>query len=394
MVLFLLAAAVLAEILRARLIEEFDAVLLRAAKELVSNVEDREGVIQVQVPQEFPKDLAWVLVRSDGAVVQYSSDAAGRTLSAIDLGRTTAAYTMAFDDGTYRIVGLLISLHGRDAGQVYVARSLASLPGTLATLRDVLLLEGVAIVLLSAAAGYVLAGRAVAPIVAARAREQAFLADASHELRTPLAVATTGIELLLRDPGKVPDEVQRDLNDVLAELRRLERLVGDLATLTRADQGRLSLDRAPVEVSQLVEQAAHAFRHLATKAGVALQIEPAPPAVVIGDDDRLLQVLRILVDNAIKHTPSGGTVTVQAQVSIRTVRLMVRDSGVGIPPEHLPHVFERFYRVDAARQRNTGGTGLGLAIAHSIVVTHGGTITAASTSGKGTTMVVTLPRAA
>jgi signal transduction histidine kinase len=148
----------------------------------------------------------------------------------------------------------------------------------------------------------------------------------------------------------------------------------------------------PLDLPALVRDAAETMRPLAEEKGLRLRVEGTGPVEVRGDAARLRQVLYNLLDNAIKYTPAGGEVEVHAGERDGAAAVTVRDTGVGIPVEHLPRVFDRFYRVDKARSREQGGTGLGLSIARSIVIAHGGTIDLESTPGGGTTCTVTLPR--
>lgn len=217
------------------------------------------------------------------------------------------------------------------------------------------------------------------------------LADVAHELRTPVATITGYLEA-------VEDGVQPLDAPTIALLRdqatRLTRLAQDLADVTHAEAGDLALDLDDVDVDDLLRAAAAAARERAAAAGVDLRVDPTSggPAVRV-DRARMAQVLDNLVANAVRHTPAGGTVTLRARrTAPGAVHLVVADTGEGIAAEHLPHVFERFYRADTARDRARGGSGIGLAISRALVEAHGGTIAAASPgAGRGTTVTVTLP---
>lgn len=218
--------------------------------------------------------------------------------------------------------------------------------------------------------------------------QQRFVADASHELRAPLTAIQGNLELLRRQPTMSANERQEALGEAEREAARLTRLVADLLALARADSG-ATIKRAPVDLDAAVLDALSAARPLAH--GQTLVLETFEPATVLGDADRLKQLFLTLLDNALKYTPPMGSVTVDLCRNGSQAEVIVRDTGVGIPPDALPHVFERFYRADPARARDPGGTGLGLAIAHWIVEQHGGAIRAASQPGQGTTVTVTLP---
>lgn len=217
-----------------------------------------------------------------------------------------------------------------------------------------------------------------------------FTADASHELRTPLAVLRTEAELALaRSDGRA--EQQQLLGSILEECERLTKLTDQLLTLSREDAGVAKAVLERVDLAALVRDVADTLSPLAEAGQVRLEVRADRPAIVHGDTSRLRRVFVNLLDNALKYTPHGGTVSVELSGTDGRVVVSVRDSGIGIPPEHLPHVFDRFYRVDKARAREQGGTGLGLSIARSIVTAHSGHIELASTPGAGTVCTVTLP---
>jgi two-component system, OmpR family, sensor kinase len=219
--------------------------------------------------------------------------------------------------------------------------------------------------------------------------QRRFLADVSHELRTPLTTIRGNVDLLRRMGGA--DETSLDA--IQSEAERMSRLVGDLLLLAQSDAGNLPTARHPVELDTLLFEV---FREAQVLAGnVDLSIDEIDQAIVLGDRDRLYQLLLNLVSNAVKYTPEGGKVSIGLSKVNDWARLVVTDTGIGIPPEELPHVFERFYRVDKARTRSQGGSGLGLAIAQRIANIHGGRIEVASdgVNGHGSTFSVWLPLA-
>ena len=218
--------------------------------------------------------------------------------------------------------------------------------------------------------------------------QQRWVGDASHELRAPLTVLQANLELLRREPSLDAEERARALQEAHTEAERLARLVADLLSLARADAGE-QMRRDRVEIDRVLMDVLGQARHLAK--GQRLEVTELEPLVVLGDADRLKQLLLVLLDNAIKYTPSGGRVALGLRREGSVARLTVRDTGVGISSEALPHVFDRFYRADPARSRDPGGTGLGLSIAQWIVTQHGGDIELTSTPGQGTTAAVTLP---
>ncbi len=215
-----------------------------------------------------------------------------------------------------------------------------------------------------------------------------FTGDASHELRTPVALIRTASEVALRKVRSV-EEYQETLRDIGAETERVTTLIGDLLTLARADAGLGAAEQKPLELGAVAAEAVRHMDKLAEARGIRLGFEPAgSPIMVCGDRSAMHRLFCILLDNAIKYSPSGGDVTVSVSSTASTAVVAVRDRGVGIHPEDLPLIFERFYRADKARGRDSGGAGLGLSIARWIAQTHGGNIDVTSKPGEGSTFRV------
>lgn len=250
-------------------------------------------------------------------------------------------------------------------------------------------LGGASVVLLSASSWW-LAGRSLRPAQQSWERQQTFVANASHELRTPLTLLRASAEVALR--GLPPQDADRRelLGDVLNESDHMSRLVDELLLLSRIDAGQLKVERQPIELADLLADVRRQAGRVADERGVQLDAG-ATDGVALGDPLRLRQVLLIVIDNALRHTRSGGSVSIAAQPRGRQVDIVVADTGAGIAPTHLPHVFERFYRADSAR--GSSGSGLGLSIARGLVEAQRGQITIASELGKGTRVTVSLPRA-
>ncbi|MBI5292758.1 MAG: HAMP domain-containing protein [Chloroflexi bacterium] len=215
------------------------------------------------------------------------------------------------------------------------------------------------------------------------------IADITHELRTPLTVIQGNLEALM---DGVYDLTPENVAAVHRQTVVLSRLVADLRDLALAEAGQLRLERKPISLAGVIAQVSEGLEAQAREKGVTLNIEsggPLPP--VEADEQRITQVLFNLIANALRHTPAGGTVTTSAEARDGRVLVSVRDTGTGIPPEDLPHIFERFYRADRSRARATGGSGLGLTIARQIVEAHGGQIWAQSWLGAGSTFAFSLP---
>lgn len=323
---------------------------------------------------------------------------------------------------------------GRTTHLIQVAESLASLHHTLADFRLLLLTFSPLALLALSFGGWFLASRAVAPVtqiiqavqrigsknlnerlpvgtthdeiaqlaetfnsmlgrleVSFRKVRQ-FSADASHELRTPLTILKGETEVALRW-ARTPEEFHKILESNLEEIDRMGRMIEALLTLAKSDAGEMSLDWRPFSLSDMLQQL-----YLQTKAlgeakgvGVVLTPEVSEEICLVGDELRLRQVLLNLIANGIKYTAAGGQVEIGLAVEGEDALVKVRDTGIGIPPEHLPLIFDRFYRIDRARNREDGGSGLGLAIAKWIVNAHEGTISVDSRAGQGSTFTVRLP---
>jgi heavy metal sensor kinase len=219
-----------------------------------------------------------------------------------------------------------------------------------------------------------------------------FTADASHELRTPLTVLRGELETLARR-SDIPGDARETIESALEETERLAKIVESLLAIARLDAGEALMTRERVDLAELAANTVDQMRLLADDKRIALNCVAQSPAHVEGDPSRLKQIIVNLVDNAIKYTAEGGAVEIRVASRDGSALIEVEDSGIGIPPEALGHVFERFYRVDKARSRQMGGTGLGLSIVKSICKAHGGLISAESSDGRGSRFTVELPLA-
>lgn len=281
--------------------------------------------------------------------------------------------TVRLPDGQDALVASQqVRQHGTPAGAVQVGRSLAPIHAVERSAIAVVGLASLGAVGLSLAASWFLAGRALVPIRRALERQRDFTADASHELRTPLSVLDAGIQVLRRHPEQTAGENQEVLDSMAGEAQRMERLVSGLLALARADSSDAQLQLAEVDLAGIVRAVAGDLAPVADARGVRIQTPAAQAVPAWLDADRVRQLLVILLDNAIKFSPAGGTVEVACQGRAHGVFLQVADRGPGIPPEQRQQVFERFHRADPSRTGS--GAGLGLAIARWIVTAHGGSI--------------------
>lgn len=217
--------------------------------------------------------------------------------------------------------------------------------------------------------------------------QRRFVADVSHELRTPLTVIRGNVDIIRR--YGVDDD---SLDAIQGESKRMTRMVGDLLLLAQADAGELPLVTQNLELDTLLLEVFEQTKLLVPEGGAKVTLGRFEPVRVHADPDRLKQLLLNLAGNAIKYTPPEGSVTLSVWPDGPEALISVADTGEGIPAEDLPHIFERFYRVDKARARKQGGAGLGLSIAYWIAEAHGGRLSVKSTVGKGTTFTVSLPR--
>ena len=217
-----------------------------------------------------------------------------------------------------------------------------------------------------------------------------FTADAAHELRTPLAALRGAAEVALSGQRSA-EEFRTVLAESIEEYDRLARIADDLLLLARADAGQDFIRQAPFRLDVALHDVVDLFAPAADERGVKLALSECEAAWIDGDDGRLRQMISNLLDNAIKFTPASGSVSVMLVAANGAAELTVRDTGSGVATEHLPRVFDRFYRADRARVRKDGGAGLGLAICQTIVAAHNGSIDISSEPGDGTTVTVRLP---
>lgn len=274
---------------------------------------------------------------------------------------------------------------------LYVGKDVTALYSGLrkATYAQVVL--GLIALIIASAIGYYMAGRAFLPLKEAYDKQKQFAADASHELRTPLAVLMSSAELLLADPSIQNPFLRQVLEDVKSEVKKMTNLVSELLMVARSDNNALKVKIQRIDLAEILGQVVRTMAPIAEKKNIRLVGENFNKLMINADEQKIKQLAIILVDNAIKYTLEGGTVLVEMDDSDgKRAVFSVMDSGIGIAPEDLDKVFERFYRVDKARSREMGGNGLGLAIASEIIKLHDGKISVASKLGEGTKFTVEL----
>jgi signal transduction histidine kinase len=351
-----------------------------------------------------------------------------------DIGASGSFDVVTVGGNRVRVHTRPLFYHGQLVGYIQVGRPLSLETDALATLTAILIVVGLAAILISSVVAWLVAGSALKPLAAmtrvaraiARSRrfgdrlpqpgsrdelavlaaafnevltsldkahtaQQRFLADASHELRTPLTALEANLGYLTMARRAPAPEREEAFLAARREVKRMGRLVNELLYLARHDAGQ-QMERRPVELDQVVVAAYREIKPLAN--GVATSLSSLDEAVVLGDPDRLEQVVLILLDNALKYTPPGGSVSVALEAQDGQAAVSVSDTGPGMAEDELPHIFDRFYRSPRSEQRYREGSGLGLAIAKQIVESHDGCIEVQSAPGQGSVFTVSLPLAA
>jgi heavy metal sensor kinase len=415
------------------LIDELDLDLSLAANQALVHLEDDEGryVLQGEAGPTlaYPgeKDLEISVLSPEGT----EWDHLGADLPPI-LPLTDREFTVEISDEHWRVLAQpIVSDSGEPVGWVQTVRALRPVEDALAALAAQLYIILPLAVLIAAVISYFLAGRALRPLTRiahtaeqigpntlgkrisydgpadevgtmatafdsmlnrvqrAFERERRFSADASHELRAPLAAIKSGIGVSLARPRSAAEN-RATLESLDAQVDQLIRLCDDLLVLARGGRPR-SAESELVDLTSLLELVVEQFDPLAQERFVTVRTRIRKRLVVTGYADDLIRVFLNLLGNGVKFTPAGGMVTVDARKLHGQVHVSISDTGPGIPAEHLPHLFEPFYRADPSRDRSESGTGLGLAIAHEIAGAHNGSIAVESTVGEGTTFEVILP---
>lgn len=280
---------------------------------------------------------------------------------------------------------------GHATQTVYVGKDVTAMYNGMEKATYALAFLGAIALVIATIVGHILSGKAMIPLRQAYEKQRQFAADASHELRTPLSVVMASAELLQNAPSIQSPFLRQVIDDVRDEVKKMTKLVSDLLVVARSDNKALKLKPQKFNLSALIEQTARLMQPLAEQKKIDLQAENLPKVEIQADEQKIRQLVLILVDNAVKYTPDGGRVSVRYESTEKgRVRFSVSDTGIGIAKEDQAKVFDRFYRVDKARSREMGGNGLGLAIAQEIVHLHKGRIWIQSELGQGTTFFVEL----
>jgi signal transduction histidine kinase len=384
-----------------------DDLLLQKAEDKANSVlsgKDRDSVVKATTDY----DVAVIVLLPDGSTYgdldetsfslglpyAYLAQSAGQE-------RQTIKGTVPGPGGAVRVMSIPVKRYGEFGSVVAVvqaAQSRQAVTETVERLIFVLVLSGLGALVLAAAGGFFMSRRAMRPVQEAFGRQRTFIADASHELKTPLTLIRADAEVLSRgidDPDKASDN--RELvDDLLGETDRMSAVLSDLLLLARLDAQKVSVSREPFDLALVISETSERFAVRASAEDKNLEVHHSGKLLARGDAPRTGQSLAALLDNALRFTPPGGTITVEGRITDKHIEAIVTDTGPGIAPESLDRIFDRFYRDDAhsaarSRGRSGGGTGLGLAIARDLVRVQGGEVRAENAAGGGARFTLSLP---
>ena len=385
---------VVVAVFREATIHRDDDTLIVEARALVDRVS--RGDIDTQSMNDSD-EYAWSHLDSEGQLLQRDS-------TALDLGLPLKEGARRADESGEPVIttengpngGVIVAsvpMTDGSGGVIQVGRSLRVERETVRRLVAILASIGLGALALAGIGGLFMSRRAMRPVRTAFEKQRAFVADASHELKTPLALAKIDGEVLRRNPGaQDADEI---LEHQLSEIDRMDALISDLLVLARLDVGKLAVNSESFDLTTVLIEATDRFQARAASENITLEALPDGKLPALGNAERAAQILTILLDNALHFTPEGGRVTVTTNRIEGRVEALVKDTGPGITPDHLPHVFDRFYKADAQREARTyssGGTGLGLAIARDLARAQGGDLNAENAEGGGAVLRLSFPK--
>ena len=359
---------------------------------------DNVSLSNTEIPPEIPPESSIIYIRwydSQKNLLQFIGNCPPRK-SLVTTGWQTLQYDCNLNGQTkqknLRQLTLPLKYEQSLVGYLQVAVSLDPIRDSLSRAR-LFLAIGIPITLgFTGIAGWILGGLAMQPVKRSYEQLQRFTADASHELRAPVAAILSNAQVGLLAPAEDNQQPRQRLSNIVTQSKYMSALIANLLFLAR-HEGKLNpQDITKTDIVELLNSLANQYQALASEKALEFKLDiPITSQDVCGDRDLLQQAIRNLLDNAIKYTPDGGMVVLKLELKSRRLLITVQDTGIGIPASDLPHIFERFYRVDKARTRETGGFGLGLAIAQQIIQAHDGKITVESEAEKGTTFQICLP---
>jgi two-component system, OmpR family, sensor histidine kinase CiaH len=310
---------------------------------------------------------------------------------------TSVLQTVVIGNRSYRVLNVPIGdnqLSGEKFDSVATCQLIYNLQPENEMLDNLLMVIGfgaVVSIVVAFLAGLYLAGKALIPIQLAWNKQQQFVSDASHELRTPLSVIKLHLERLFRHPGHTIEQESQHISEVIRETKRMTKIVTDLLTLARSDSHQMQIKKETVRMDEILTRTIGLFQEAAMVKDITLSASITEPLTISGDEERLQQLIVILLDNAVKYTKENGLIKVKTQKGASQFQIEIEDTGIGISKEDLPFIFDRFFRGDRARTRTKEGIGLGLSIAKWITEVHGGEIQVFSQQGIGTRFLLTFP---
>ena len=399
LILLLLATAAVIGFSR-ELTNQQDTLLMQEAKDLESNLLEGD---HREVLAEGSAEYSWVALDTEGRVTDRDPTAA--TLGTLGLpSKELARESLEQDEGVsatihgpqgrVRVVSMpMREESGEVVGVVQYVRSLKGVQQAIGRLVLLLLPLGLGGLGAALFGGLYMAGRAMRPARESLEKQRAFVADASHELKTPLTLIRADAEMVLYR-GHLNQEDQKLVEHALAETDRMGAILSDLLLVARLDADEADVATKPFDLSSVLSEEAERFGVRAAAKEIRLEVRVPGDLPARGDPKRTGQILAVLLENAVRFAPPGGSIAVSGRLQDGWVEASVTDTGTGICPEHLPRLFDRFYRAEASRTRGKGGgTGLGLAIARELARAQHGDLVAESVEGRGATFRLRLPRA-
>ena len=348
------------------------------------------GSIAVLPPGAAGEDSGDVtILDSTSSAPSFGLPFAGPAEEAEQRGETVYTTEDGPEGEMVRVASVPVTGVGGEVAVVQAAQSRWVVWEAVGRLLLILIPVGLVGLLLSGAGGLYMSRRAMQPVKDSFQRQRTFIADASHELKTPLALVKINADVMKRNPAD-PENIMV-IEDQLAEIDRMDALLSDLLVLARLEAERLDVEKKPFDLSVVAAETAGRFLTRAATEGVRLEVEVPDVLSARGDPNRTSQILAALLDNAVRYTPRAGTITVSGRLHDGLAEASVTDTGPGIPPEHLPLIFDRFYRAEEARTRAGGGTGLGLSIARDLARAQDGELAVESVPARGASFTLRLP---
>ncbi|WP_125152672.1 sensor histidine kinase [Clostridium rectalis] len=302
--------------------------------------------------------------------------------------RLDEIYNITVHSDSFRTLAFLVNFSGRQI-TVQILTNVNSIEQMMDNLLNILIIGGIIILFVSMGASWYLAGKSMESIIESWKKQKLFVENASHELRTPLAIIHSRLEIILREPNAKIIDKYDDIEPALMETKRVSKMVSDLLTLARSDSNTIELEKKEVNLKELLDKVIQPYKELGEMEGKKVNIDIENVSLYC-DEGRIQQLFIILLDNALKYTDNGEVINIRVFNKDNKCLIYVEDEGIGIKQENKEKIFERFYREDKARTRESGGSGLGLSIAKWIVEKHNGSIEIQTNIPKGTRVIIKL----